>query len=101
MFPILTVSAHYQMHYCFLIFHAPRSVGIKTILEQFIRHRRSSENSPFTTQIPPANILWPMTIFYSDVEPLSEYSPVRLHLSATRILMNTLRNIKKLYCCQG
>ena len=28
-----------------------------------------------------------MTIFYSDVEPFSEYSPVRLHLSpATRIL---------------
>ena len=28
-----------------------------------------------------------MTIFYSDVEPLSEYSPVMLHLSpATRIL---------------
>ena len=28
-----------------------------------------------------------MTIFYSDVEPLSEYCPVILHLSpATRIL---------------
>jgi len=28
-----------------------------------------------------------MTIFYSDVEPLSKYSPVTLHLSpATRIL---------------
>ena len=28
-----------------------------------------------------------MTIFYSDVEPLSKYSPVMLHLSpATRIL---------------
>ena len=34
MFPILTVSAHYQMRYCFLIFHAPRSVAVKTILEQ-------------------------------------------------------------------
>ena len=34
MFPILTVSVHYQMRYCFLIFHAPRSVGVKTILEQ-------------------------------------------------------------------
>ena len=29
-------------------------------------------------QISPANARWPMTIvfFYSDVEPLSEYSPV-------------------------
>ena len=28
-----------------------------------------------------------MTIFYSDMEPLSQYSPVQLHLSpATRIL---------------
>ena len=31
--------------------------------------------------------MWPMTILYSDVEPLSKYSPVTLHLSpATRIL---------------
>ena len=35
----------------------------------------------------PANVQWPMTILYSDVEPLSKYSPVTLHLSpATRIL---------------
>ena len=34
-----------------------------------------------------ANVQWPMTIFYSDMEPLSKYSPVTLHLSSvTRIL---------------
>ena len=32
-----------------------------------------------------------MTILYSDIEPLSQYSPVKLHLSpATRILGETL-----------
>ena len=34
-----------------------------------------------------------MTIFYSDVEPVSEYSPVMLHLSpATRILNENANN---------
>ena len=34
-----------------------------------------------------------MTIFYSDVEPCSEYSPVMLHLSpATRILNENTDN---------
>ena len=28
----------------------------------------------------PANVQWPMTILYSDMEPLSKYSPVTLHL---------------------
>ena len=42
--------------------------------------RRSKlENSLFTRQI---SYMWQlMTIFYSDVEPLSEYSSVILHLS--------------------
>ena len=32
-----------------------------------------------------------MTILYSDIEPLSQYSPVKLHLSpVTRILGETL-----------
>ena len=39
---------------------------------------RRSENSPFTTQNSP---LAYMTIFHSDVEPFSKYSPVTLHLS--------------------
>ena len=53
------------------------------ILRVFIRHWRS----PFTTQNSLADVWWPTTIFYSDVEPLSKYSPVMLHLSpATRIL---------------
>ena len=52
----------------------------------FNRHRRL-ENSPFTMQNSPTNVRYPLTIFYSDVEPLSKYSPVTLHLSpATRIL---------------
>ena len=29
-----------------------------------------------------------MTIFYSDVEPLSKYSPVMLHLSPTTRILN-------------
>ena len=45
----------------------------------FIKQQRS-QNSP-------ANIEEPMTIFHSDVEPLSEYFSVTLHLSpATRVL---------------
>ena len=52
----------------------------------FIRHW-TWDNSLFTTQISPVNIALPMTIFFSDVEPLSEHFPVTLHLSpATRIL---------------
>ena len=51
-----------------------------------VRHRRS-ENSPSTTQNFPANVRYPTTIFYSDMEPLSKYSPVTLHLSpASRVL---------------
>ena len=54
------------------------------IIRVVIRHSKL-ENSLFTRQI---SYMWQlMTIFYSDVEPLSEYSPVILHLSpATRIL---------------
>ena len=54
------------------------------IIRVIIR-RSKLENSLFTRQI---SYMWQlMTIFYSDVEPLSEYSPVILHLSpATRIL---------------
>ena len=52
----------------------------------FIRHQ-SSENSLFTTQNSLTNTWQLMTIFYSDMEPLSKYSPVTLHLSpSTRIL---------------
>ena len=41
----------------------------------------------FTTQNSMANFQKPMTIFYSDTEPLLKYSPVTLHTSAaTRIL---------------
>lgn len=52
-----------------------------------MRHRRS-ENSQFTTQNSPTNVWCVMTIFYLDVEPLSKYSTVTLHLvsPATRIL---------------
>ena len=51
-----------------------------------IRHQRS-ENSPFAGQNFPANVRYPMTILYSDMEPLSHYSPVMFHLSpSTRIL---------------
>ena len=54
----------------------------------FIRHRRW-ENSPLTTHNSTANVRQPLTIFFSDMEPLSHYSPVHvlLHLSpAARIL---------------
>ena len=48
---------------------------------------RRSENSLFTTQNSPANVRQPMSILYSDVEPLSQYSPIKLQLSpATRFL---------------
>lgn len=52
-----------------------------------IRHQRS-KNFPFTGQNSPANVRKPMAIFYSDMEPLSHYSPIMsLHLSpSTRIL---------------
>ena len=59
----------------------------------FNRYRRL-ENSPFTMQNSPTNVRKPLTIFYSDVEPLSKYSPVTLHLSpATRILNENLMRI--------
>ena len=48
----------------------------------FIRYRRL-ENSPFTMQNSLTNVLYPMTVIYSDLEPLSKYSPVMLHLSPT------------------
>ena len=52
----------------------------------FIRHRRW-ENSALTTHNSTANVRQPLTIFFSDMEPLSHYSPVLLHLSpAARIL---------------
>ena len=44
----------------------------------FIRHRRL-ENPQFTMQNSLTNILYPMTI-YSELAPLSKYSPVMLHL---------------------
>ena len=52
-----------------------------------MRHQRS-ENSHFTTQNSPTNVWWLMTIFYLDVQPLSKYSTLTLHLvsPATRIL---------------
>ena len=41
----------------------------------------------FTMQNSLTNVPYPMTIIYSDLEPLSKYSPVILHLfPATRIL---------------
>ena len=52
----------------------------------FIRHRRW-ENFPLTTHNSTANVRQPLTIFFSDMEPLSHYSPVLLHLSpGARIL---------------
>ena len=53
----------------------------------FIRHQ-TSENSPFTTQNSPTNVLQLMTIFYSDVAPLSKYSPVTLYLSPVTGFLN-------------
>ena len=53
-------------------------------------------------QISMANSGYPMTILYSDVEPLSEYCPVMLLLSpATRILNPLIPKIKIwiLICC--
>lgn len=51
----------------------------------FIRYWRS-ENSPLIMQNSLANVWWPMTSLFSDVEPLLKYSPVALNLSpATRI----------------
>ena len=57
-----------------------QQIGVATV---FIRHQRL-ENSLFITQNSLANIkflvAYSMTIFYSDVEPLSKYSPVMIHL---------------------
>ena len=51
----------------------------------FIRDWRL-DNSSIIQQNSLPNSQKPMTIFYSDVEPLSKYSPAMLHLSpATRI----------------
>ena len=45
------------------------------------------ENSPFTMQDSLANVRLPLTSFHSDVDLVSKYSPVTLHLSpSTRIL---------------
>ena len=76
--------SHYCQHQCKFIgtkdrvyirkeFHSHR-------IRVFIRHQRS-ENSQLITQNSPVNVRQPMTIFYSDVEPLSKYSSVTLHLS--------------------
>ena len=52
----------------------------------FIRHWKL-ENSTFTMQNSLTNVPYPMTIIYSDLEPLSKYSLVILHLfPVTRIL---------------
>ena len=59
-----------------------------SIIRVFIGHRRS-ENSPFTTQISPANVC---LFLYLDKKSLSEYSRVTLYLSpATRILNENQR----------
>ena len=56
------------------------------LIRVFFKHRRS-ENYLVTTLNSPASVRWPRAVFYSDVQPLSKYSPVTLHLSpATRIL---------------
>ena len=52
-----------------------------------IRHWRW-ENSTFTTQNSPANVRQPVTIFHSDMMPLSQYPPVRLHLSPATSILN-------------
>ena len=46
----------------------------------FIRHRRS-ENSQFTMKYSQAEVRVPMTIFYSDEQPLSQNSSVKLYFS--------------------
>ena len=52
----------------------------------FIRHWRL-DNSPFTKQNSLTNVPYTKTIIYSDLGPLSKYSPVMLNLlPATRIL---------------
>lgn len=53
---------------------------------------RRSENSPFTTQNSP---LAYMTIFHSDVEPFSKYSPVMLHLSPAAGVFNENPDLRK------
>ena len=53
----------------------------------FIRHWRL-ENSTFTMQNSLTNVPYPMTIIYSDLEPLSKYSSVMLHLSPTTRILN-------------
>ena len=64
-----------------------KKVRFLSLTRMFIRHLRS-ENSPFfTTQNSATNvwycILW--LFLYSDMEPLSKHSPIKLHLSpATR-----------------
>ena len=50
----------------------------------FIRHRRS-ENYPFTMHNSPTAAY---DFFYSDVKPLSKYSPVTLQLSPTSRILN-------------
>ena len=63
-----------------------------------IRHQRL-RNSPFTVKNSLANVRQPVTIFYSDEEPLSKYFPVTLHLSlATRMLCENSGAVKFLKC---
>ena len=65
------------------------------LIRVFFQHRRS-ENYPVTTLNSPASVRWPRAVFYSDVEPLSKYSPVMFHLSpATRILDENPGLLKK------
>ena len=61
------------------------------VLRVFIRHWRS-ENSLFIMQNSVVNIPYSLRpFFYSDMEPLLKYSPVRLHLSPLlEFLMKTM-----------
>ena len=57
----------------------------------FIRHWKL-DNSPIILQNSLPNSQKPMTIFYSDVEPLSKYSPAMLHLSPSTRIANHNEN---------
>ena len=57
------------------------------VIRVFIRHWRS-ENYLFTMQKSLVNVQKAMTIFHSDVEPFSKYSPVMLHLSPATGILN-------------
>ena len=53
----------------------------------FIRHQRS-ENSPFNSHNSLTFTFRSLWFFYSDMEPLSKYSPVMLDLSPATIILN-------------